>query len=341
MVSLHQLLPDEAQRAMAQRSFAARADKMAAIGLQAKLCGTSLEPYGVPEELSALPQEEFMALIREMTTAHAIGKMDEALKLKPKVGRCRALSSLLPQEGDESPIARADRPPVLHVVVARYREDVAWLRQLPPQISYHVMQKDALSPELPEAAQTLEPNVGRESHSYLRHMQRLLSAHHEGGTPLPPLVVCCQADPFDHNPSIVDDLATLARCAATDRMPKWTPLGQWTDGERLLHCDASGAPHAQRLLPIGRVWRALFTDARHVPLWLAFTPGACFAVSGKVLLRPGLPALLETALSPACGVSAAVDPIAGHVFERLWMYILLDDAEVDEAVRVFGGGADG
>jgi hypothetical protein len=67
-----------------------------------------------------------------------------------------------------------------------------------------------------------------------------------------------------------------------------------------------------------------------MPLWLGFTPGACFAVTREALKRRLPPPLVATALSEACGLCGSADPIAGHCFERLWMYLLLDDEQIGE-----------
>ena len=139
--------------------------------------------------------------------------------------------------------------------------------------------------------------------------------------------VAFQADPFEHNAHFVEELALLAAAAAHHPLPRWTPLGLWSGGERIIYCDASGAPHQPKLLPIARTWRALFPK-RPLPLWLGFSPGACFAVSRDALLQRLPLSLVETALTDECALSGDVDPIAGHVFERLWMYFFMDDDEI-------------
>ena len=333
--TLEEIVPDESQRAMALTSIRARADKLAAVALAAKLSGQSLEPYGVANDVADLPPAELVPLLREMIEARAVGKMDEALRIKPPESHSPSLPALLMHEDAGAATAAAEEPDdglVALVVVARFREDVGWLARLPPRTGYHVIQKAELSPSLPSDAQTLAPNVGRESHSFLTHLIRLVREHTDGRARLPALVVCAQGDPFDHNPAFLDDVATLVTLAAADRAPLWTPLSLWQGGERLVYCDQSGAPHQSLLLPIARTWRVLFGAARAPPLWLGFTPGANFAVTREALLRCPLPRL-EAALSPACALCEGPDPIAGHVFERLWAYLFLgDDADV---ARVF------
>jgi energy-coupling factor transporter ATP-binding protein EcfA2 len=126
--------------------------------------------------------------------------------------------------------------------------------------------------------------------------------------PPPALLVCTQANPFEHNASFLDDVATLAAAAARftpGRFPRFTPLGVWSGGERLIYCDASGAPHQPKLLPIERTWRSLFGTDRPLPLWFGFTPGALFAISRDALSRTPL-SVLETALGPEGGLCSRV-----------------------------------
>ena len=79
------------------------------------------------------------------------------------------------------------------LLLARYREDVSWLSLLPAGVTFHVMQKGgAMQPELPQEQQSLLPNVGRESHSYLSF---LAERAHDAAVPLPPLLVLAQARP--------------------------------------------------------------------------------------------------------------------------------------------------
>ena len=119
------------------------------------------------------------------------------------------------------------------------------------------MQKGgALQPELPQEQQSLLPNVGRESHSYLRF---LAERAHDLAAPLPPLLVLVQADPFEHNPKLLEDLARLVVAAATpESLPPFVPLGRWEGGTgaRMLVCDTSGAPHQSKLVPLHRTWSA-------------------------------------------------------------------------------------
>ena len=130
---------------------------------------------------------------------------------------------------------------LVHLIVARYKEDVSWLNELPPRVSYHVMQKDALQPEMPPERQTQLTNVGRESHSYLSYyfLVRCWTAWQ-----LPPLLVCCQGNPFEHNQNFLSDVAaargversrgcccnSCSNSCCRSASALFVPLGIWSGG---------------------------------------------------------------------------------------------------------------
>ena len=119
--------------------------------------------------------------------------------------------------------------------------------------------------------------------------------------PIPPVLVCAPADPFSANPRFLEDLELLSRAASAGRrVPRFTPLGKWRCGERLVHCDPSGAPHVADMLPIAACWRSAFGRGRPLPLWLAYTPGAVFALSRDAALQPWAGGHRQG----ACGASA-------------------------------------
>ena len=354
---------------------------------------------GLCEELLETPTAVLLPLLGRMVAARTLAKQPAALALKPAEVPCErtlTLESRSRASQADASTSASDGGPTVRLIVARYQEDTSWLQSLPPLVEYHVLQKHALQPELEPARQTLLPNVGRESHSYLTYLVHLRRAmcstlkpsetlessetlepsetlkpsepsetsetsetSEPSGTlrsasrvslasatngpaatpasatadtaaegPPPPLLVCTQGNPFEHNASFLDDVATLAAAARLTpcRLPRFTPLGVWSGGERLIYCDASGAPHQPKLLPIERTWRSLFGTERSLPLWFGFTPGALFAISRDALSRTPL-SVLETALGPAGGLCSRVDPITGHVFERLWRYVFVAQQE--------------
>lgn len=347
--SLRRLFPrDDAEDAAftdARAHLKAKLNPILPVALAAKLSNNlhALEALNICKEVADLPPAEFMTELEQLLVARFVSQLDTVQRRRPREVRARDLCECLTSENDAVRMTPSDDDPVTLLIVAHFREDVAWLKRLPSRVTFHVVQKESFDASIPADAQTIAPNVGRESHSYLICLQRLLADHHAGRAALPPLIVFAQADPLAHNPRFLDDLATLTELAAHRRAPPWTPLGLWTGEERLIYSDASGAPHQALCLPIERVWSALFPadqasadgGARPAPLWYGFSPGAMFAVTKETLLRCP-PARVQAALSSPCGLCDCVDPIAGHVFERLWMYFFLNDDEVVEAQRRFG-----
>ncbi len=96
---------------------------------------------------------------------------------------------------------------MLTIVVARYKEDVAWLNDLPADWRVYLYNK---GPEI--APGTLRPgievhalpNTGREAQTYLHHLRQRFSAD-EGE-----LTVFTQADPFEHAPGFLPLLRLAA-----------------------------------------------------------------------------------------------------------------------------------
>lgn len=158
--------------------------------------------------------------------------------------------------------------------------------------------------------------------------QRYDAFQKQKAPPLPPLLICAPADPFDHNGRWLEDVRLLANSAVDDAnaLSPFTPLGRergnlsssmdlpaWSRPQ--VFCDPSGAPQQLRLLPIGAAWRHLF-PSRPVPLWIGFAPGNTFAVTRDAVLRRGA-AFYQHALA-TCGLDQRHDAVAGQALERLW-----------------------
>ena len=362
----------------------AEASQWTSIALVAQVsppAAQQLRECGLSDEHAALASAALLPLLSEMVSARAVGSQSSVAALRPADDAVLVDARALLERAASPARAHPDpaMTPSVTLLVARYQEDVSWLHQLPARVAFHIVQKGgALQPEFPAERQSLLPNVGRESHSYLSF---LAERAHDEAAPLSPLLVCTQADPFPHNPAFLEEVAALADVAASapdalcvPRLKSWAatdpgpacppvacqhaaataaasgrplfvPLGKWSGGERMIVCDASGAPHQPKLLPLLRTWAALFgsdncgVEAGSVeasaapaeaplppPLWLSFTPGAIFAVSRRAY--QARPAAWYARACDACGLSASEDPIVGHAFERLWWYIFDPGAAV-------------
>jgi hypothetical protein len=187
------------------------------------------------------------------------------------------------------------------LVVARYLEDLGWLRNIPPQIRVTVYDKNPVAPH-PRAIRL--PNIGRESHTYLHHIVTRYDS-------LAPFTVFCQGKPFDH---AFDFRKTLRELA---------PNPQQIDGFRWLgHIIDTDDARGQRLfvpwsknddgheLDIAGFHRALFGSEG--PEEYVFQLGAQFAIT-RELIRTRPREFYEHALK----VSVEF-PDAAHCYERTW-----------------------
>jgi hypothetical protein len=185
--------------------------------------------------------------------------------------------------------------PSLCVLIARYREDVSWARDLPcPVVIYNKGRKLA-------QPQHILPNVGREGHTYFQ----FICDHYEN---LPEHLICLQGRPFDHSPDILADVARLAATPAEER-PDFDSLCC-----RIWPCDlafcATGTPFRGGI-PLIPVYEKLFGERRE-RLPFRFGAGAQFIVSRRrILQRPR--SFYKQIVRMLCRSS---DPIEGYVIER-------------------------
>ena len=110
--------------------------------------------------------------------------------------------------------------PSLELVVARYAEDLAWLRRVPKEFAVTVYNKGDIIPEV-----IALPNIGREAHTYLHH----LADHYED---LADLTVFVQGHPFDHAPDLHERLRALAEGRTTVADFHWLGFLADTDDAR-------------------------------------------------------------------------------------------------------------
>ena len=191
----------------------------------------------------------------------------------------------------------------LELVVARYREDIRWLRRVPRAFAVSVYDKGGDGPGQPL------PNVGREAHTYLHH---IVSAYDR----LADLTVFSQGKPFDHVPGLHGLLRQLA--AGQDRVADFRWLGFVIDrdddtGSRLYRTwskNPGGTPLEMRAF-----WQALWPGAA-CPRDFVFYPGAHFAATRDLIQRRPR-AFYERALD-----LSGTFPDAAHCYERCWDALL-------------------
>jgi len=192
---------------------------------------------------------------------------------------------------------------MIELVVARFAEDVAWLRNVPQSLRITLYNKGLpLAAGLPEAVAL--PNVGREAHSYLYH---IIKHYHE----LPDLMVFTQGKPFDHAP----DLHKVLRAMVNDGLMvddfKWLGFLVDTDDKRgrRLFVPWSKNPLREEL-PLDEFYWQLFGETS--PEIFRFYGGAQFIVSAKCIRgRPLEFYRRALALTES-------QPLAAHCLERIW-----------------------
>ena len=266
-----------------------KASGWASIALVAQMSPAAhaqLEACGLDAAHAAMPANDLLPLLREMVFARTIGKSEHALRLKPAEPAGQRM--LRPPTVATAVDGMGTVPALVHLVVARFQEDVSWLNRLPDSVSYIVLQKHALQPEVASERQELLPNVGRESHSYLSYF---LSCVNGQRSALPPTLVCCQADPFDHNPNFLSDIAALVMHAAAKQCSAY-PAEEASRGEEASAADAAQTATPLRLprfVPLG-VWKVASVGYGAMPQERPIKPSWCPSPrpGGASLERAGL-----------------------------------------------------
>lgn len=192
----------------------------------------------------------------------------------------------------------------LELVVARYLEDLGWLRKRPANLRVTVYDKSPDQSAGPEALPL--PNVGREAHTYLHHIVSRYDT-------LADWTIFCQGKPFDHAYDFKKSLHALADGSRAVSSTGFHWLGHLIDtddeqGERLFRPWSKNEDG--RGLDLRGFHQVLFdTDG---PALYTFVLGAQFAVHRELIRRQPLD-LYERALT----VSVTF-PDAAHCFERSW-----------------------
>lgn len=206
------------------------------------------------------------------------------------------------------PLPKQPGPNAPELVVARYTEDLAWLRKRPANLRVTVYDKSGT----PEKASLTGidvlplPNVGREAHTYLHHIVNRYDT-------LAEWTIFCQGKPFDHAFDIKKTLHEFADNPAPVSPDGFRWLGHLIDtddnrGERLFTPWSKNEDG--RGLDLSGFHRAVFgTDG---PLTYTFVLGAQFAVHRTVVLCQSL-VFYERALAVAINF-----PDAAHCYERSW-----------------------
>lgn len=202
------------------------------------------------------------------------------------------------------------------VIIARYKEDIAWTRDL--GYDFVIYDKGG---DLRDNAIYLD-NIGREAHTYLTH---IITQYDN----LAEFNVFVQGNPFDHLDPSGEGSVNMLKKQIADVVDRKVPFKgfAWL---RIM-CDPLGRPHdlfEERTrgkwagwgkdIPVGEVFEKLF-PAKVPGKIIARGAAGIFSVSGeRIRTRPR--EFYEYALS-----LVEADPYdennTGHAFERLWQFI--------------------
>lgn len=177
------------------------------------------------------------------------------------------------------------------ILVARYNEDVEWTKQFSNVIIYN--KGNQLTDDF---NQILLNNVGREGHTYYKHI-------YDNYDNLADYTIFLQGKPFDHSPNIIYNLNNYIN--NKDLSIDFEFLSEY-----IIDCNLICCPHHNGL-PLIETYEKLF-DERKENMEFQFGQGAQFIVSKKCILnRPKefyfkIVEMLET----------NINPIEGFVIER-------------------------
>ena len=177
------------------------------------------------------------------------------------------------------------------IIVARYNENLEWTKQFSNVIIYNKG-----NPLTDDFNEILLNNVGREGHTYYKHI-------YDNYDSLSDYTIFLQGNPFDHSPNIIYNLNNYFD--NKDLSIDFEFLSEFK-----INCNLSGC-HYHNRLPLIEIYEILFNE-RKEDMEFQFGAGAQFIVSKqKILQRPKqfylkIVEMLET----------GINPIEGYVIER-------------------------
>lgn len=162
----------------------------------------------------------------------------------------------------------------IEVVVARYNENIDWLRGLEPRVTIYNKGTDSIPNSI-----TL-PNIGRESQTYFYHIVKNYDR-------LASWTFFTQAHPFDHvrnMDKIIQDFPEIIEGSTKIRLGSQGYF--FTNGafNRVLTSDSSGLPFHVPELNIDELYNTLF-EGKTPPEVYEFTAGCIFCVSKDLILK--------------------------------------------------------
>lgn len=197
-------------------------------------------------------------------------------------------------------------PPRFELVVARYDEDLAWLKRVPKEFRITIYDKgDGSSRGHPLK------NEGREAHTYLHHLVERYDSLAES-------TVFVQGHPFDHAPDLHDRVRALADGRETVGDFHWLGFLADTDDSRGRRLFVPWSKNPDRVeLRLDEFHQQVFGTAG--PETYRFFVGAQFTVTRDAARRRSKDFYAQAR------DAAAQFPLAPHCFERCWDRIFAVD----------------
>ena len=203
---------------------------------------------------------------------------------------------------------------IKEIVVARYREDLGWLKILPQDIRVTVYNKYFLE-------DIHLPNIGREAHTYLYHIIKNYDN-------LADYTIFCQGAPLDHCPTLFEKLEMPFE---NDSGVIWLNKPEQESPENIYSFSAWQHPLG---LPVGYFLSFLLHIDINIASEIRFPYGAQYIVhKNNILNRPKdfYEFLIKFLLDPSenCAIQEAC------LFERLWPYIFDKDLKTKDKYKYF------
>ena len=157
------------------------------------------------------------------------------------------------------------------IVVARYKENVEWTKEFPNVIIYNKSEPLGEGPE--GYNEIMLPNVGREGHTYYKHIC-------DNYDNLDDYTIFLQGFPFDHSPDILEHLRNYIKQYSENKDLNigFEYLSSWMLWTNLHGCDYHPT------LPMADVYEKIFNE-RKESMEIEFGMGAQFMVSRETILK--------------------------------------------------------
>lgn len=204
--------------------------------------------------------------------------------------------------------------PQVELVIARYEENLNWLRNLRaklPELRVTIYDKGREQNRAPDALPL--PNVGREAHTHLHHLATRYAT-------LSDVTFFLQGYPFDHVPDLKDRVAAVREAAHAVADFEWLGFIIDTDDDRGRRLHVPWTKNTERAeLPMATYYEPLL--GRPCPPDFAFRPGGQYVVTREAVQRRP-PAFYEQArdLVAQPGMEAAC------CLERFWDQLFLAES---------------